>query len=83
MGVINMSHNEDLTGIHNPQTDSRGSVDRIYDKLERETRALFDIREDFIIELVGKSGLRELQYWNLVTPCGVEDDQQLYCLFRE
>lgn len=50
----------------------------IYLTLRAETFNLDSVYEDYIIQLVGTTGLEELKKANLIESCGVVNGRQLY-----
>ena len=57
-------------------------VDHIYDKLAKECGGLDAVYEDFIIHVVGITGLVELMSHRLIETCGVVNGRQLYTLLK-
>lgn len=55
-------------------------VDIAYDIVKQECEGLDSIYEDYIIQLVGESGLNILKTFDLLETCGVINGRQLYVL---
>lgn len=52
----------------------------IYFTLKAETFNLDSIYEDYIIQLIGTTGLEELKKANLIESCGIVNERQLYTI---
>lgn len=52
----------------------------IYLTLKAETFNLDSIYEDYIIQLIGTTGLEELKKANLIESCGIVNGRQLYTI---
>lgn len=52
----------------------------IYLMLRAETFKLDSVYEDYIIQLVGTTGLEELKKANLIESCGIVNGRQLYTI---
>lgn len=50
----------------------------IYLTLKAETFLMDSVYEDYIIQLVGTTGLEELKRANLIESCGIVNGRQLY-----
>jgi hypothetical protein len=55
-------------------------VDYVYDILKNESQNLDAIYQDYILELVGTTGMDALLKHKLIETCGVVNGRQLYVL---
>ena len=55
----------------------------IYLTLKAETFNLDSIYEDYIIQMIGTTGLEELKKANLIESCGIVNRRQLYTIVNK
>ena len=55
-------------------------MEYIYEAVRLECANLDSVYEDYIIDLVGRTGLKALLHHNLLETCGVVNGRQLYVL---
>lgn len=60
-----------------------GYVDYVYNFVERDCKSMDSIYEDYILHLVGISGLTVLLTNKLLETCGVVNGRQLYVLCKK
>ena len=58
-------------------------VDYVYGYVKHCSKGMDAIYEDYILHLVGITGLNSLKENNLVEPCGVVNGRQLYVLVEK
>ncbi len=55
-------------------------IDHIYEVIVRESDGLDALYENYIVHLVGYSGLNDLKQYKLIETCGVVNGMQLYTI---
>lgn len=55
-------------------------IEYIYEAVKLECSDLDSIYEDYIVDLVGRTGLKALLHHKLLETCGVINGRQLYVL---
>lgn len=55
-------------------------VDYVYEILKKETTGMDAVYDDYILSLVGVSGLHDLLINNLLESCGSINDNRLYAI---
>ena len=58
-------------------------INNTYDMVKQETEGLDAVYEDYIIKLVGFTGLKYLKGAGLIETCGVVNGRQLYVLVEK
>lgn len=55
-------------------------IDTVYDIIRKDTENLDSVYEDYIVHMVGISGLNALLEHGLLESCGVVNGRQLYVI---
>ena len=58
-------------------------VDEIYEIVRRESEGLDSIYADYIVKLVGTTGLSALVKNKLIESCGIINGRRLYVLYKK